>query len=87
MFPVFYIFPSKLDHDLLMDLVVAEFWRLPSCRGAMEKHKSALIVGIVVEWYKRRAYDRHGFGSKPIRVILLFPWERRFTALSPAWCS
>ena len=35
-----------------------------------------------VEWLKRRAYDQHGFSSKPTRVILLCPWERHFTALS-----
>ena len=34
---------------------------------------------------KRRAYDQHGMDSKPTRVILLCPWERHFTALSPAW--
>ena len=26
-------------------------------------------------------------GSKPTRVILLCPWDRHFTALSPAWWS
>ena len=36
---------------------------------------------------KRRAYDQHGFGSKPTRAILLCPWESHFTAHSPAWCS
>ena len=35
----------------------------------------------MVEWSKHRAYDQHGFGSKPTRVILLCPWERHFTAL------
>ena len=41
----------------------------------------------VVEWLKRRARDQHGLGSKPTRAILLCPWERRFTALSPGWWS
>ena len=31
--------------------------------------------------------DQHGLGSKPIRAILLCPWERHFTALSSAWWS
>ena len=45
------------------------------------------IVCSVVEWLKRRAYDRHGSGSKPTRAILLCPWERHFAALAPAWWS
>ena len=36
---------------------------------------------------KGRARDEHGLGSKPTRAILLCPWERHFTVLSPAWCS
>ena len=42
------------------------------------------FVGSVVKWLKRRPYDRHSLGSKPTRAILLCPWERHFTALSPA---
>ena len=42
-------------------------------------------VGSVVKWLKRRARDQHGLGSKPTRAILLCPWERQFTAHSPAW--
>ena len=41
----------------------------------------------MVEWLKRRARDQHGLGLKPTRAILLCPWERHFTALSPAWWS
>ena len=41
----------------------------------------------VIEWLKRRAYDQHGLGSKSTRTILLRPWQRHFTALSPAWWS
>ena len=41
----------------------------------------------MVEWLERRACDQHGLGSKPTRAILLCPWERHFTALSPAWWS
>ena len=36
---------------------------------------------------KRRDYDRHGLGSKLTRAIMLCPWKKRFTALSPAWWS
>ena len=57
-----------------------------------KKHQKAsdsqvLKVGSVVEWLKRRAYDQHCLSSKPTRAILLCPWERHFTALSPAWWS
>ena len=41
----------------------------------------------MVEWLKRRARDQHSLGLKPTRAILLCPWERHFTALSPAWWS
>ena len=41
----------------------------------------------MVKWLKPRARDQHGLGSKPTPVILLCPWERYFTALSPAWWS
>ena len=45
------------------------------------------IVGSVVEWLEHRAYVQHVPGSKPTCAILLCPWERHFTALSPAWWS
>ena len=45
------------------------------------------LSGSVVKWLKHRAYHQHGMGSKPIRVILLCPWERHFMALFPAWWS
>ena len=45
------------------------------------------LVGSVVEWLTRRTDDQHGLGSKPTCAILLCPWERHFTALSPAWWS
>ena len=41
----------------------------------------------MVEWLKRRAREQHGLGSKPTRAILLCPWERHFTAFSPACWS
>ena len=45
------------------------------------------LIGSVVEWLKRRAYERHDLGSKPTRAILFCPWGRCFTAHSPAWWS
>ena len=45
---------------------------------------SYMFVGSVVEWLKHRTDDQHGLGSKPTCSILLCPWERHFTALSPA---
>ena len=45
------------------------------------------LVGSVVEWLKHRTDDQQGLGSKPTFAILLCPWERHFTALSPAWWS
>ena len=44
-------------------------------------------VGSLVKWLKRRARDQHGLGSKPTPAILSCPWERHFTALSPASSS
>ena len=44
-----------------------------------------LYVGSVVEWLKHRTDDQYGLGSKPTCAILLCPWERHFTALSPVW--
>ena len=46
-----------------------------------------LLVGSVVEWSKHWTDDQHGLVSKPTCVILLCPWERHVTALSPAWWS
>ena len=50
-------------------------------------NKLKAIVGSVVEWFKRRAYDQHGLVSKSTRAILLCPWKRHFKALSPSWWS
>ena len=41
----------------------------------------------MVEWLKHQTDDQHGLGSKPTCAIVLCPWERHFTALSPAWWS
>ena len=49
--------------------------------------KKNAYVGSVVEWLNHRTDDQHGLGSKPTCAILLCPWERYFTALSPAWWS
>ena len=46
-----------------------------------------LFVGSMVEWLKHQARDQHGLGSKPTHAILLGPWERDFTAHSPACWS
>ena len=45
------------------------------------------MVSSVVEWLKHQAYDQHDLSSKPTHTILLCPWERHFTAHSPAWWS
>ena len=41
----------------------------------------------MVEWLKHRAYGQNGLSSKLTRAILLYPWERHFTAYSPTWRS
>ena len=41
----------------------------------------------MVKWLNRWAHDQHSLGSKPTCAILLCPWERHFTAHSPAWWS
>ena len=41
----------------------------------------------MVKWLKYRADDQHRLGSKHTCAILLCPWERHFTTLSPAWWS
>ena len=44
-------------------------------------------VASVIEWLRHRDRDRRGLSSKPARAILLYLWERHFTALFPAWWS
>ena len=55
----------------------------------VEPASSFITKNHQTEWLNRRDRDRHGLGSKPTRAILtlLYPWERHFTALSPAWWS
>ena len=50
-------------------------------------HNFITFVGSMVEWLECRDCNRHGLGTKSTRAILLCPWERHFTALSPAWWS
>ena len=49
--------------------------------------KAQCCIGSLVKWLERCAYGQHGLGLKPTRIILLCPWEKNFTALSPAWWS
>ena len=58
------------------------FKNLSKCFGLISN-----IVGGVIEWLKHHAHDQHGLGLKPSHTILLCPWERHFTAFSPAWWS
>ena len=49
-----------------------------------------MITYLSVAWssgYECRDCDQPDHGLKPIRAILLCPWERHFTALFPAWWS
>ena len=41
----------------------------------------------MVERLERRAYDQHGYGTKPTYTILLCHWERHFSALFPVCWS
>ena len=50
----------------------------------MHKIKFSLQIGSVVKWLKRRDCDQHCLGSNSTRFSLLCPWERHFTAISPA---
>ena len=36
----------------------------------------------MVEWLERHDCDRYGYGLKPTRVILLFPWETFYGTFS-----
>ena len=44
------------------------------------------LVGKVVEWLKRRAYDQHGLGSKPTHTFCCVLGKDTLR-LSPAWWS
>ena len=46
--------------------------------------KLIIIVGSMVEWLEHWAHDQQSLGSKTHSPILLCPWERHFTAHSPA---
>ena len=47
-------------------------------------HLTTSATGQVV---KCHVHDQNGLGSKSTHAILLCPWERHFTAFSPAWWS
>ena len=47
--------------------------------------KQTKVVGSMVEWLEHQDCGRHSPSSKPTCAILLCPWERHLTALSPAW--
>ena len=64
-----------------------EYAQLKQAFNNTQASASVQFVGSVVEWLTRRTDDQHGLGSKPTCAILLCPWERHFTALSPAWWS
>ena len=51
------------------------------------KHSTIYFSIISKNYVMYRADDQHGLGSKSTRAILLCPWERHFTAHSPAWWS
>ena len=53
----------------------ASKWKTEYCEGASSAAWSSA------------AHDQHGLGSKPTRAIPFCPWERHFTAHSPAWWS
>ena len=55
--------------------------------AAMGNKRFFVTVDRVVKWLESSDCDRHGLGSKPTRAILLCPWERHFTILTPAWWS
>ena len=71
-------------HTNLRPCAFLEFWPLDLFSLSLITIKT---VDSVVEWLKRRTCDHHGLGSKPTRAIFLCPWERHFTAHSPAWWS
>ena len=41
----------------------------------------------MVKLLKHHDCDRHSLGSKPTCAVLLCPWKRQFTILSPGWWS
>ena len=76
--------PNTIFSIVFIKIVVNAGWSI----NMSDNFKSiAISVGSVVEWLKHRTDDQHGLGSKPTCAILLCPWERHFTALSPAWWS
>ena len=66
-------------------VVVAEEMKRATIKQTKKLLETQNYVDSVVEWLKRRAREQHGLGSKPTYAILLCPWEKHFTAHSPAW--
>ena len=81
MFIALFYVPAWLKCNIGMDAPINDLTFLHD----MLRYKNE--DGSVVEWLKHRADDQHGLGLKPTCAILLCPWERHFTALSPAWWS
>ena len=75
----FFYVPAWLKCNIGMDAPINDLTFLHD----MLRYKNE--DGSVVEWLKHRTNDQHGLGLKPTCAILLCPWERHFTALSPAW--
>ena len=71
----------------LLRKLFASFFFSFNCLYSTSFLNGLFNLGSVVEWLKHRAYDQHDLDSKPFRAILLCPWERHFTAHSPAWWS
>ena len=74
----------KIIFSLFFKIVIKDVLEISSSLASIDTGVSFRHVGSVVEWLKHRTDDQHGLGSKPTCAILLCPWERRFTALSPA---
>ena len=72
-------FLRKILTLFLMLFKAANSKRVDEFISQLNKQRSQVIG--------RRCFDRHGLGSKPTCAILLYPWERYFTALSPACWS
>ena len=76
------LFHNKVSAILISNLLLC--FQI-TFKTILKKTFKNCIVGSVVEWLKHRTDDQHGLGSKPTCAILLCPWERHFTVLSPAW--
>ena len=76
-----YLLMSILSHvnfDLQFRFLIS-----PQAGDKKMAQRLKICVGSLIEWLRAR----HGVGSKSTRTILFCPWERHYTALSPAWLS